>query len=156
MLTFSPTALPQLQEHALACYPAECVALAFGTGTTVIRVALLDNLADKLHAMDPAEYPRTSRDFFAFNEAKAARLVREAEAAGEHWLALVHSHIDCGAYFSAEDARYAAPEGKAVYPELIQMVIDCQPAGIREARSFRWNGTTFAPLAIHPEFARNR
>ena len=153
MLRFAPAALNDLQQHALVCYPSECVAVAFGTGDTVTRVVRLDNLADKLHAMDPVEYPRTSRDFFAFNEAKAARLVREAEAQGETWLALVHSHIDCGAYFSAEDARYAAPDGVAVYPALIQVVIDCQPTGIVEARSFRWDGSVFAPLAVHPEFA---
>ena len=156
MLRFSPAALADLQQHALACYPSECVALAIGRGNDVTRVVRLDNMADKLHALDPVEYPRTSRDFFAFNEAKAAKLVREAEAQGDAWLALVHSHIDCGAYFSAEDTRYAAPDGQAVYPDLLQVVIDAQPEGLREARSFKWDGATFAPLAIHPEFACTR
>lgn len=155
MLTFSASALAVMQDHAVAHYPGECCGLLFGTAGDVVSRALpLENLADKLHALDPAEHPRTSRDAFAFNEAKAARFVREAEAAGERWLGIFHSHIDCGAYFSSEDIRVAAPDGVPVYPQLYQTVIDCRPGRIIEARSFKWDGREFVPVATHPDFAR--
>ena len=155
MLTFSAAALRTMQDHAFSHYPGECCGLLFGTETTVVSRALpLDNMADKLHALDPVENPRTSRDFFAINEAKAARFVREAEAAGERWLGIFHSHIDCGAYFSSEDIRVAAPEGVPVYPQLFQTVIDCRPGRIIEARTFRWDGAEYVPVATHPDFAR--
>ncbi|MCK6490193.1 MAG: Mov34/MPN/PAD-1 family protein [Planctomycetes bacterium] len=154
-LTIPPELVPAMQDHALACYPGECCGLLFGSEATARRWIAVENMADRLHALDPVEYPRTSRDAFMMNEARVARLVREAEAAGEQWLAIVHSHIDCGAYFSAEDHRVAAPDGIPVYPRLWQVVIDCQPAGrIVEAKAFRWDGRTYAHVATYPHFAR--
>ncbi len=84
------------------------------------------------------------------------RLVREAEAAGERWQAFYHSHIDCGAYFSAEDRKYAAPEGAAVFPEVVQLVIACSAQAITEAKAFLWDGHGFALVQDLPEFARTR
>jgi [CysO sulfur-carrier protein]-S-L-cysteine hydrolase len=158
MLTLPTDIISLMQNHALACYPGECCGLLFAKigSTTASRCVTLDNMADKLHAMDPVEYPRTSRDWFAPNEAKLGRHVREAQANGEYWLALFHSHIDCGAYFSAEDKRYAAPDGQAVYPEVLQIVIETQAHGIVEAKTFKWDGNDFAVIATHPEFARKR
>lgn len=158
MLTLPPAAISAMQEHAFAAYPAECCGLLFARGDADVatRVLPVDNIADKLHALDPVEYPRTSRDAFAMNEAKIARAVREAEAAGERWLGIWHSHIDCGAYWSSEDRKNAAPDGVPVYPQLYQTVIDCRPGRIIEARTFRWDGTDYVPVATHSDFARSR
>ncbi len=160
MIGFPPAVLRVMQDHALACYPGECCGLLFSSASATsepvvaTRALPVDNLADRLHTMDPVEYPRTSRDAFAMNEAKLARAVREAEAAGERWLGIFHSHIDCGAYFSAEDKRMAAPGGVPVYPELFQTVIECQPGRLVEAKTFRWDGADYALVATHPDFAR--
>jgi [CysO sulfur-carrier protein]-S-L-cysteine hydrolase len=157
MLVLPAAVVRVMQDHAFACYPAECCGLLFGDGNHhATRAVIVDNMADKLHALDPAEYPRTSRDAFAMNEAKVARLVREAEAAGERWLGIWHSHIDCGAYFSSEDKRVAAPGNVPVYPDLFQTVIDCRPGRIIEARTFRWDGTDYLPVATHGDFSRTR
>lgn len=154
-LIIAPELIPAMQDHALGCYPGECCGLLFGRGGLASRWQPMQNEADRLHALDPAEYPRTSRDAFMMNEARVARLVREAEAQGETWLAIVHSHIDCGAYFSAEDKRVAAPDGVPVHPQVWQVVIDCQPRGrIVEALAFRWDGRDFAHVATYPAFAR--
>ena len=152
-LVIDPALVPAMQAHAVRCYPGECCGLLFGRAGAASRWQEVENVADRLHALDPAEYPRTSRDAFMMNEARVARLAREAAAAGEEWLAIVHSHIDCGAYFSAEDVRVAAPGGVPVYPALWQVVIDCQPGGrIVEARAFRWDGAVYAHLATYPDF----
>jgi proteasome lid subunit RPN8/RPN11 len=113
----------------------------------------LENLADRYHALDPVEYPRTSRDAFMVNEVKLSKLVREAENSGEKWLALYHSHIDCGAYFSAEDKRFAAPDNVPVFPHLYQLVVDAREDRIVEARAFRWDGQDYAHQQTFPEFA---
>ena len=154
MITIPPSIVAQMQKHALASYPGECCGLLFAQvgSNTASRCVPLDNMADKLHALDPVEYPRTSRDWFAPNEAKLGRFVREAEAQGEKWLALFHSHIDCGAYFSDEDKRYAAPDGKAVYPQLFQTVIETRATGVVEARTFLWNGSDYIEVVVHPDF----
>jgi proteasome lid subunit RPN8/RPN11 len=159
MIAIPPAVAQVMQDQAFASYPGECCGLLFaraGQGETASRAVPLDNLADRFHAMDPVEYPRTSRDAFMVNEAKMAKVVREAEATGERWIAFYHSHIDCGAYFSAEDKRFAAPEGQPVYPQLYQVVIETRAERIVEARTFRWDGADFAHVATHSDFARTR
>lgn len=156
MLMLPPDVIRTMQDHAFAQYPAECCGLLFATAAGGVRALPVDNMADKLHALDPVDYPRTSRDAFAMNEAKVARLVREAEAGGERWLGIWHSHIDCGAYWSSEDKLNAAPGGVPVYPSLFQTVIDCRPGRIIEARTFLWDGTDYVPVATHTDFARTR
>jgi proteasome lid subunit RPN8/RPN11 len=64
----------------------------------------LDNLANKLHALDPDRYFRTARTFFAFNEKKFDDAVRRGRDEGRPVKVLYHSHLDAGAYFSATDA----------------------------------------------------
>lgn len=154
-MRLSPAIIDQVRAWSRAGYPSEACGLLFARGPEDLatRAVLVDNMADRLHALDPVEYPRTSRDYFAMNEAKVARQVREAEATGERWLAIWHSHIDCGAYFSAEDKATAAPGGQCVYPQLFQLVVDARANGCREAKAFRWDGRDFAPVAVYPEFA---
>jgi len=158
MLSLSATVVDAIAAHAAAGYPSETCGLLFAAaGSTVCtRMAIVPNDADKYHAADPAAYPRTSRQYFAMNGAKVAKAVREAEAAGESWLGIWHSHIDCGAYFSSEDALTFAPDGVPTWPELYQVVIDVRGHRVVEARAFRWDGHCFAPVATFPEFARNR
>jgi proteasome lid subunit RPN8/RPN11 len=158
MIQIPPPVVAEMQNQAFASYPGECCGLLFArTGTThVTRCAPLENLADRYHALDPVEYPRTSRDAFMVNEAKLGRLVREAESAGEQWIAFYHSHIDCGAYFSDEDKRFAAPNSTPVYPDLYQIVIETHADRIVEARAFRWDGADYAHQETFPEFEGTR
>jgi proteasome lid subunit RPN8/RPN11 len=155
VLEFSDEIVGQIRNQAFDGYPSECCGLLFaGSGTeSVTRCAPLENIADRYHALDPVEYPRTSRDAFMVNEAKLDRIVREAEDRGEKWIGFYHSHIDCGAYFSDEDKRFAAPGGEPVYPHLIQVVIETHADRVAEARAFRWNGREFVHDGTFPEFA---
>jgi [CysO sulfur-carrier protein]-S-L-cysteine hydrolase len=158
MIEIPDAVIAQMQDQAFAGYPGECCGLLFakpGSGK-VTRCAPLENIADRFHALDPAEYPRTSRDAFMINELKLTRAVKEAEASGEQWLVFYHSHIDCGAYFSAEDRKFAAPNNEPIYPEIYQMVIETHADRIVEARVFRWDGKDFAHEQTFPEFARKR
>lgn len=157
MLHFAPAVVDAIAAHAATGYPSETCGLLFGDADErCTRMVAVPNEADRYHALDPVAYPRTSRDYFLMNGARVARLVREAEAAGERWLGIWHSHIDCGAYFSAEDARTFAPDGAPTWPDLYQVVVDVRAHRLIEARAFRWDGRCFAPVATYPEFARSR
>lgn len=158
MIEIPEAVVAQMQDQAFAGYPGECCGLLFVEpgSLRVTRCVPLENIADRFHALDPVEYPRTSRDAFMVNEVKLSKAVKEAEAAGEQWLAFYHSHIDCGAYFSAEDRKYAAPNNEPIYPDLYQMVIETHADRIVEAKVFRWDGKDFALEQSFPEFARKR
>ena len=158
MIEIPTQVVAQIRSQVFETYPSECCGVLFAPRNTsvVTRCVPLENIADRYHALDPVEYPRTSRDAFMVNEVKLAKIVREAEEAGEDWLAFYHSHIDCGAYFSAEDRRFAAPDNVPVFPHLYQVVIDAQADRIVEARAFRWDGKDFAQQQTLPQFASSR
>ena len=158
MIEIPHAVLTQMQDQAFASYPGECCGLLFAKpgSETVTRCAALENIADRFHALDPVEYPRSSRDAFMVNEVRLGRIVRDAEAAGEQWLAFYHSHVDCPAYFSAEDRKYAAPNNEPIYPHLYQLVIETHADRIVEAQAFRWDGADFAHQRTFPEFASRK
>jgi proteasome lid subunit RPN8/RPN11 len=111
----------------------------------------MENVASKLHAMDPETYFRTARMFFAFNEAKFDRAVREGEEAGRPVKVVYHSHLDAGAYFSPTDAAVMslgeppAQEGGAwkvgpgpAWP-LAFLVTSVRAAGVDDHKLFVWD-----------------
>jgi proteasome lid subunit RPN8/RPN11 len=155
MLTIPPPVIAAMQEHAFAGYPGEAVGLLFGTGEAATSAVALENIQDRLHALDPVEHPRTSRNGFQVNGRKMQKAVDEAAARGERLIAIFHSHIDCGAYFSQEDKDMAAPPPERVPndPSLWHVVMACWPDGLREANAFRWDGRDFA-LSPLPGFAK--
>jgi proteasome lid subunit RPN8/RPN11 len=64
----------------------------------------LENLANKYHAVDPEGHPRTGREYFKINSLKFERAIREGVESARPVKVFFHSHLDCGAYFSEEDA----------------------------------------------------
>jgi [CysO sulfur-carrier protein]-S-L-cysteine hydrolase len=148
-----PTEIAEQMRHlAVASYPAECCGLLFAPpdADAVTTFVPMTNLQDRLHAMDPESYPRTSRNGFQMHALHAQREVDAAVARGERLLAFVHSHIDCDAYFSQEDIRMAAPppEGTPLFPDVSHVVIACWSDGVREACAFQWDGRSFAARAV--------
>lgn len=142
----------QMRRQAVAAYPGECCGLSFAPPDRDVAtsVVAMENLQDRLHALDPETYPRTSRNGFQMHALHVHREVEAAAARGERLLAFFHSHIDCGAYFSQEDRRMAAPlpDGTPLYPDVSHVVIACWPDGVREACAFRWDGHDFAPRVV--------
>jgi [CysO sulfur-carrier protein]-S-L-cysteine hydrolase len=148
MIEIPPALIAQMQDHAFAWYPGECCGLLFAKAGSEVatRAVPMDNLQDKLHATNPVDNPRTSRNGFQMNALKMDRLVDEAERSGERLLGIFHSHIDCAAYFSQEDTDMAAPppSRQPNDPSLWHVVMECWSDGIRIARAFRWDGRDFA------------
>lgn len=64
----------------------------------------LENLANKYHRADPEGHPRTGHDYFKINALKFERAIKTGHDTGRPVKVFFHSHLDCGAYFSAEDA----------------------------------------------------
>jgi proteasome lid subunit RPN8/RPN11 len=161
MIAIPSTVVSQMREHAAAWYPAECCGLLFAKAGSeeAVRALCMDNLADRLHARNPQDFPRSGRDYFALNEREAARAADAAAAQGERWLAIFHSHIDCGCHFSAEDIAVAAPEGVPVDAQMWHVVLECRERQVVAARAYRWDGrgyhgTDLAAFASAPGAGR--
>lgn len=107
------------------------------------RAVELENLANKYHLADPEGHPRTGREYFKINALKFERAVREGIAAGRPVKVFFHSHLDCGAYFSAEDAASMTMGGDSgpAHP-LAYLVTAVDRGAVTAHKLFVWNAAS--------------
>jgi [CysO sulfur-carrier protein]-S-L-cysteine hydrolase len=109
------------------------------------RAVRLPNLANRYHAMDPADYPRTGRMYFLVDPLKFSRTVGAGETNGRPVKVLWHSHLDCGAYFSETDAATALAGGDTPAYDLAYLVVSVRGDGrgggahVDDRRLFVWD-----------------
>ena len=128
-----------ISKQAIAEYPSECCGIVTGVDT-VLRVHALVNIQERLHADDPGTHPRTSREAYAVDRNEAERIIVEATGRGESVLAFYHSHIDCGAYFSAMDREVQTVFGEPEFADAVHIVVSVQQSAIHEIRGYLWDG----------------
>ncbi len=134
-LLADPAVRAQLDAHAMVWFPRECCALLVVKGGAG-QAILADNLIDQLHSERPEDFERTGVDGYYLDSLEIAR----SEGRGERLVAIVHSHVRVGAYFSAEDKRQAlAPWGEPLFPGVEYVVLDAQDDGVRGYRVFAWS-----------------
>lgn len=103
------------------------------------RAVELENLANKYHQVDPESHPRTGREYFKINALKFERAIEQGAASGRPIKVFFHSHLDCGAYFSAEDAASMTMGGDAPTHDLAYLVTAVDRGQITAHRLFVWN-----------------
>jgi proteasome lid subunit RPN8/RPN11 len=109
----------------------------------VDRAVELDNLANKYHAVDPEGHPRTGREYFKINTLEFDRAIAAARAGGRAAKVFFHSHLDCGSYFSQEDAASMTMGGggSPIY-ELSYLVTAVDLGLVTAHRLFVWREET--------------
>lgn len=109
----------------------------------VDRAVELENLANKYHAVDPVGHPRTGREYFKIHSLRFERAITESRAQGRAVKVFFHSHLDCGAYFSAEDAA-SMTMGDTGEPahELAYLVTAVDLGSVTAHRLFVWDSAT--------------
>ena len=101
--------LSVVEQAAIAAYARDeeaCGYLSGPAGDALLadQAVELENLANKYHQVDPEGHPRTGREYFKINALKFERAIAEGIRSERPVKVFFHSHLDCGAYFSAEDA----------------------------------------------------
>ena len=101
--------LSVIERAGIAAYARDEEACGYLTGPAsdpflADQAVELENLANKYHQVDPEGHPRTGREYFKINSLKFERAISEGVAGERPVKVFFHSHLDCGAYFSAEDA----------------------------------------------------
>ena len=147
MLT--PTSIEVISKQAIAEYPAECCGIVTGSASSQ-RVHPCRNRQDELHAKDPENHPRTSREAYDIDRNEMERIFADATAAGERVLCFYHSHIDCGAYFSKMDREVLTVFGEPEFPDAVHVVISVQDRQVKEISGFLWDGNKqdFVTIAV--------
>lgn len=103
----------------------------------------LENLANKYHAVDPEAHPRTGREYFKINALKFEKAVSQGRAGARPVKVFFHSHLDCGAYFSAEDAASMTMDGHAEPAHDLAYLVTAVDAGkVTAHRLFVYNPAT--------------
>jgi [CysO sulfur-carrier protein]-S-L-cysteine hydrolase len=136
MLT--PGTIEAVSRHAKEDYPAECCGIVTGSGDSQ-QAHRCRNLQDELHGQNPEEHPRTSREAYALDRQEMERIANEAAAKGWNVIAFYHSHIDCGAYFSAMDKEVQTVFGEPEFPDAVHVVAAVYEGQVREIKGFLWN-----------------
>lgn len=122
----------------------------------VDRAVELENLANKYHAADPENHPRTGREYFKINSLKFERAISEAHASARAVKVFFHSHLDCGAYFSAEDAASMTMGQSGAPPHPLAYLVTAVDLGtVTDHRLFVWSASeaSFVPAPFTLEGA---
>lgn len=142
MLKLRRRDLEALRSQALAEYPAECCGiLTLGPQGEYSQVHPCRNIQDRLHAENPADYPRTSRTAYFIDPRELSRLIAAAEQSGGRISGFYHSHIDCPAYFSAEDKKRAMTMmgDEPDFPEAAYLVLSVDQGRPQAYKCFAWD-----------------
>jgi [CysO sulfur-carrier protein]-S-L-cysteine hydrolase len=102
----------------------------------------LENLANKYHQVDPEAHPRTGREYFKVNSRKFERAIAEGNERKRPVKVFFHSHLDCGAYFSTEDAASMTLDGGEPTYELAYLVTAVDGGEVTAHKLFVWDGGT--------------
>ncbi len=113
-----------------------------------LHVVAVPNVADRYHAADPARFPRTSRDSYLMDPKEQLRVHRELDAWGGEIVAVWHSHVEVGAYFSEKDRADAVVDGVQQVPGAEYVVLGVRGGRVTEVRRFRLEGGAFVESAL--------
>lgn len=137
--------LAEIERAGVAAYARDEEACGYLEGPAsepllVDRAVELENLANKYHAADPEGHPRTGREYFKINALKFDRAIGDGQKSGRPVKVFFHSHLDCGAYFSAEDAA-SMTMGNSGGPsfELAYLVTAVDEGAVTAHKLFIWD-----------------
>lgn len=144
------SALLEIERAGIAAYARDEEACGYIAGPAADPLLAdtaveLENLANKYHQVDPEGHPRTGREYFKINSLKFERAIAEGAQAGRPVKVFFHSHLDCGSYFSAEDAA-SMTMGNSGSPsyQLAYLVTAVDKGEVSAHRLFIWDDATKA------------
>ena len=108
-----------------------------------LDVVQIPNVADRYHQADPDRFPRTSRESYYMDGGALLRLHEQLARAGGDSVAVWHSHVEAGAYFSEKDRADALLDGRQVLPGAEYLVFSVRGGRAVEGRRFRYQDGRF-------------
>ena len=133
-----------ISEHAISSYPDECCGLILGPKQesyqpSDLEIVLCRNIQNKMHELDPENYPRTERTAFLIEPKEFLRIDNSTKE-GKILIGIFHSHPDEDSYFSDEDKSAAVPFGDIpTFPDAEHIVVSVFENEIREIKVFAWD-----------------
>jgi proteasome lid subunit RPN8/RPN11 len=135
--------LEAIYAHAREGYPEEVCGFIVANN----EAKRCENRQNALHAEDPVAFPRDARTAYNIG-AKDLFFLDRSQRTDRPVKIIYHSHVDVGAYFSAEDERAATSEGELLYP-VDYLVVDVRADGVRGAKLFTFEGGAFVEIGSY-------
>tara|TARA_B100000579_G_C22791954_1_gene835022 strand:+ start:899 stop:1372 length:474 start_codon:yes stop_codon:yes gene_type:complete len=132
------TVLKEIGEQGGLEYPSEACGVLVAEGNTMESIPF-ENIQDKLHAIEPERYTRTSLTAYNMNTLKLARVQENRDLR-----VIYHTHVECGAYFSDEDQECALNHEASgpVLPGVDYLVVSIYDRKPRAANLYRYDQST--------------
>jgi proteasome lid subunit RPN8/RPN11 len=144
VLEISAKTLAEVERIAVSAYLRNEESCGFLAGPAlrphwVDEAVEMENLANRYHAADPQGHPRSGNSYFKIHSLKFQRALSERTLASRPVKVFFHSHLDCGAYFSEEDARsMTLGDGMAPLYPLRYWVTAVDMGRVTDHRLFEW------------------
>jgi len=161
MLCIARRDVERIYAQALAEYPHECCGLLIEKVPDGVATAhACTNVQQQRHEEDPKHYPRDASTAYLIDAGEQLRIEKAAEEAGGRVAGCYHSHIDCAAYFSAEDERrtwiFNSREAgdDPDDPDAIYLVLSVcgEEAGsqrkVQGYKCFAWDGSRYVEVGV--------
>lgn len=143
-LRITQACIDRIEQAAQAAYQRDEEACGYLTGplsdsALCDEAVELENLANKYHKVDPEGHPRTGHDYFKINGLKFEKAIDSATSSNRAVKVFFHSHLDCGSYFSEEDAASMTMGGVGdpTY-QLAYLVTAVDKGQVTQHRLFIW------------------
>ena len=161
MLRIAREDFERICAQALAEYPHECCGLLVEeVQGGVSATHACTNVQQQRHEEDPNRYPRDARTAYLIDAGEQLRIAEVVEKVGGRVSGCYHSHIDCAAYFSAEDERRTwifnsreAGDGPDD-PDAMYLVLSVYGEEVGSQRKvqvykcFAWDGDSYAETGV--------
>jgi len=147
-LRIKKSALERVEAAGKAAYQRDEEACGFLSGPSgdpllCDEATELENLANKYHQIDPEGHPRTGREYFKINSMKFEKALTQGTNESRPVKVFFHSHLDCGAYFSKEDAASMTGGGTGDPAwDLAYLVTAVDQGAVTAHKLFVWDGTS--------------
>jgi len=123
-------------------FPFECCGFIIGDNeNSVEEVRPVANIQNRMHAEDPAAYPRDARTAFLMEPKEHLAVMLEVDRRKLELRAVYHSHPDHDAYFSATDRAQACSfdPSEPDYPDTVYIVMSIRAGKFARAAAFAWD-----------------
>jgi proteasome lid subunit RPN8/RPN11 len=138
MLRFRQSTLEALQAHARETYPEECCGFVLSDGDTE-TVRRITNLQNRMHELDPGNFPRDARTAYFMDPKELFAVHREVEQGTCEIKAVYHSHPNHDASFSPEDKKQALFDEEPTYPGAVYVVLSIYDRQVRALKAVEWD-----------------
>ena len=121
-------------------FPSECCGFIIGDDS-VEEVRPIANIQNRMHAADPAAFPRDARTAFLMEPKEHLAVMNEIDRRRLKLLVVYHSHPDHDAYFSATDRAQACSfdPSEPDYPDTVYIVVSVRGGKFVRAAAFAWD-----------------